>query len=224
MGSLFTKQQSPKKNRREQPRNDELSQIDSAKLELRRTRTKLRKYQKQMEKQTIQINQKIKKLLKEKKKNAAKTTLRLRKLREIALERTDNQILNLEQMISSIEQTEFNAEMIQSIETGNTALESLHKIMSLEYVEDVMEQADEYQVMNDEISNLIGESGYLIDDEDIAADLELLESELNGQNTSVDQAMNLPIAPNHDLIGNNEEEEEVESEEEREERTMLAAN
>ena len=223
MGSLFTKQQSPKKNRREQPRNDELSQIDSAKLELRRTRTKLRKYQKQMEKQTIQINRKIKKLLKEKKKNAAKTTLRLRKLREIALERTDNQILNLEQMISSIEQTEFNAEMIQSIETGNTALESLHKIMSLEYVEDVMEQADEYQVMNDEISNLIGESGYLIDDEDIAADLELLENELNGQNTSVDQAMNLPIAPNHDLIGNKEE-EEVESEEEREERTMLAAN
>ena len=110
MGNFFKATASPKKQKREQPRDDELSQVDHAKLEIRRTRTKLRKYQKQIEKETEQLNTKIKKLIKAGKKSQAKAILRLRKLRETALERTDSQILKLEQMISTIAQSEFNAE------------------------------------------------------------------------------------------------------------------
>jgi hypothetical protein len=225
MGNFFKATASPKKQKREQPRDDELSQVDHAKLEIRRTRTKLRKYQKQIEKETEQLNTKIKKLIKAGKKSQAKAILRLRKLRETALERTDSQILKLEQMISTIAQSEFNAEMVQSIETGNTALESLHKIMSLDYVEDVMEQADEFQAMNDEISDLIAGSGYAVDEDDVAADLATLEKEVNGigniDSDSVEQAMNLPVAPNHELVEDSEVSEEDAVEEGR---TLVAAS
>ena len=45
-------------------------------------------------------------------------------------------------MISTIEQSELNVEMVKSIETGNAALGHLQKIMSLEYVEEVMEKVE----------------------------------------------------------------------------------
>lgn len=72
MGNFFKKEPAPKKQRREQPKNDELSQVDQAKLEIRRTRTKLRKYQKQMEKEAEHLNAKIKQLIQTGKKSTSK--------------------------------------------------------------------------------------------------------------------------------------------------------
>ena len=221
MGNFFKKEPAPKKQRREQPKNDELSQVDQAKLEIRRTRTKLRKYQKQMEKEAEHLNAKIKQLIQTGKKAQAKANLRLRKLRETALARTDTQVLNLEQMLSTIEQSEFNADMIQSIETGNSALGHLQKIMSLEYVENVMEEAEELEAMNGEITEMISGSGYTVDEEDVAADLEALEKEINGSlDHSVEDALNLPVAPTNALV---EQVEEVGVEEE-EGRTLVGAS
>jgi hypothetical protein len=201
MGNLFNKSPAKKKPRRDQPSNDALSEVDQAKLEIRRTRTKLRKYQKQMEKETVRLNAKIKTLLQAGKKSQAKANLRLRKLRETALEQTDVQVLNLEQMICTLEQSEFNAEMVKSIETGNSALGHLQKIMSLEYVEEVMEEADELAAMNDEITDMISGSGYTVDDSEVAADLAALEEEINGGvESSVAAALDMPVAPTNELV------------------------
>ena len=215
MGNFFTSSPKKKKQRRsKEPTNDKFSQVDQAKLELRRTKTKLRKYQKQMEKETERLNDKIKALIKLGKKSQARANLRLRKLRETALEKTDIQVLNLEQMISTIEQSELNVEMVKSIETGNAALGHLQKIMSLEYVEEVMEKAEELEAMNSEITDMISGSGLTVDDGDIAADLEQLEREINdGAVNTVEEALKLPIAPTNEVVlpsGEKKSSEEVE--------------
>lgn len=246
MGNFFNKSKSPprKKSRRDQPKNDELSEVDNAKLELRKTKTKLKKYQKQMTKETIQLNIKIKQLIQAGNKSQAKANLRLKKLRQTALEKTDAQLLNLEQMISSIDQTTFNAEMVRSIQTGNEALASLHKIMSIEYVEDVMEEADELEAMNSEITELITGSGYVIDDDEVLADLENLLSEVSVESgekkeesvveveesvveesevlSRIEEALNMPVAPSGE-IGSKEDGVEVKEVEVEETRTLVGA-
>jgi hypothetical protein len=223
MGNLFNKSPAKKKPRRDQPSNDALSEVDQAKLEIRRTRTKLRKYQKQMEKETVRLNAKIKTLLQAGKKSQAKANLRLRKLRETALEQTDVQVLNLEQMICSLEQSEFNAEMVKSIETGNSALGHLQKIMSLEYVEEVMEEADELAAMNDEITDMISGSGYTVDDSEVAADLAALEEEINGGvESSVAAALDMPVAPTNELV-QQEVKQDIDDIDDMEGRTLVEA-
>ena len=129
--------------------------------------------------------------------------------------------------------------MVRSIQTGNEALASLHKIMSIEYVEDVMEEADELEAMNSEITELITGSGYVIDDDEVLADLENLLNEVSVESgekkeesvveveesevlSGIEEALNMPVAPS-DEIGSKEDEVEVKEVEVEETRTLVGA-
>jgi hypothetical protein len=110
-----------------------------------------------------------------------------------------------------------------NIETGNSALGHLQKIMSLEYVEEVMEEADELAAMNDEITDMISGSGYTVDDSEVAADLAALEEEINGGvESSVAAALDMPVAPTNELV-QQEVKQDIDDIDDMEGRTLVEA-
>lgn len=67
---------------------------------------------------------------------------------ESLIEKTDQQLDNLQQMVDNIEFTQIEIKVVEGLKTGNECLEQMHKIMSLEDVEQIMadtQDAIEYQ-------------------------------------------------------------------------------
>ena len=74
--------------------------------------------------------------------------LRKKRYLESLLEKTDQQLDNLQQMVDNIEFAQVEMKVIEGLKTGNKCLEEMHKMMSLEDVEQIMadtQEAIEYQ-------------------------------------------------------------------------------
>ena len=236
MGIFSSKSSSPAKKSKyfkEEPKhNNDISEVDKAKLALRRVRAKMSKMEKAYQAETEELTGKIKAEMRAGRKDRARMFLRLRKLREAALSRTVDQLVNVEKQIMTLQEQQQNIEYVQSLEVANKAMEELQKIMPIDYVEDLLERNQELRDINAEISDLIAGdglcSGALLDEEDVLQELESLEAEVsqNGESSgiSVQDAMDLPVAPSDELItkpsGDNED---VTVSEEKEGRVLIAA-
>ena len=74
--------------------------------------------------------------------------LKKKRYLESLLDKTDQQLDNLLQMVENIEFAQVELKVVEGLKTGNKCLEELHKIMSLENVEEIMadtQEAIEYQ-------------------------------------------------------------------------------
>lgn len=71
------------------------------------------------------------------------TALRQRKYQEQLLSKTDAQLQTLQELVSSIEFTQIQATVMKGLEMGNEVLKQLHKEVSLEKVEKLMDQTRE---------------------------------------------------------------------------------
>lgn len=74
--------------------------------------------------------------------------LKKKRYLESLLDKTDQQLDNLLQMVDNIEFAQVELKVVEGLKTGNRCLEELHKIMSLENVEEIMadtQEAIEYQ-------------------------------------------------------------------------------
>ena len=82
--------------------------------------------------------------------------LKKKRYLESLLDKTDQQLDNLQQMVDNIEFAQIEIKVVEGLKTGNKCLEEMHKIMSLEDVEQIMadtQEAIEYQrVMGRELS------------------------------------------------------------------------
>ena len=64
------------------------------------------------------------------------------------MEQTDQQMDNLEQMVDNIEYAQVEIKVVEGLKVGNKCLEDMHKMMSLDDVEQIMadtQEAVEYQ-------------------------------------------------------------------------------
>ena len=78
----------------------------------------------------------------------AKLLLKKKRYLESLLDKTDQQLDNLQQMVDNIEFAQIEIKVAEGLKTGNKCLEEMHKIMSLEDVENIMaetQEAIEYQ-------------------------------------------------------------------------------
>ncbi len=78
----------------------------------------------------------------------AKLLLKKKRYLESLLDKTDQQLDNLQQMVENIEFAQIEIKVAEGLKTGNKCLEELHKFMSLEDVENIMsetQEAIEYQ-------------------------------------------------------------------------------
>ncbi|KAJ1550633.1 Vacuolar protein sorting-associated protein 20 [Nowakowskiella sp. JEL0078] len=151
-----------------------VSPKDKAILDLKVQRDKLKNYKKKIV--TIMDREKeiAKAHYKAGDKQRALLALKKKKYQEQLLTQTENQLFNLEQLTSSIEYTAIEQEVLLGLKAGNDVLAKLHKEMSLNDVEKLMDDTADAIQYQKEIDDLI--SGALGLTEEEMGDI---EDELN---------------------------------------------
>ncbi|PGG97694.1 charged multivesicular body protein 4 [Blastomyces parvus] len=156
-------------------------------------------------------------------KNAAKSALRRKKGYAQALENTAAQIFQLEQQIYSLEAANINQETLNAMKNAGDAMKQIHKGLTIEKVDDIMDHLREQQELGQEIVTAITNASGPIDDAELEEELDSLAQEKideqllkSGPVPIVDRLDTLPAAANGPLKGKerateiDDEEEELE--------------
>lgn len=166
-------------------------------------------------------------------KNAAKNALRRKKIHEKTLEQTSAQIAQLEQQIYSIEAANINQETLSAMKAAGTAMQNIHKGLTIDKVDKTMDELREQHQLSEEIAQAITSTplGEQLDEGELESELEQLEQEAvdermlhTGTVPVSDQLGRLPAAANGELPDKakqaEEEDEEAELEKLRAEMAM----
>jgi hypothetical protein len=202
MGLKFSKSNTTSKpTRLPVDQSNQLTAVDKAKLDVRKGKMRLTKWAKHLDKETGKLQEMAKRSLTNGNKEKALRILKIRKMKAGALTQAREKILNLEGMLLQIESQEISVEMAQAVKNGTEALNAIHKVMSVEAVEKLMEENEEALATFQEIENILadGNADYVDEDE--------LEEELMalaGLDTA-SQMPNLPDAPAHEVTMAEEE-------------------
>ncbi|ORY03027.1 Snf7-domain-containing protein [Clohesyomyces aquaticus] len=140
-------------------------------------------------------------------KTAAKAALRRKKQFEHSLEQTSAQIMTLEREIYSIETANINKETLDAMKSSRDAMKAIHAGLTIDKVDQTMEDLREQHDIGEEISEAItqsvGNTG--VDEAELEDELEQLQQEnldaqmLNTGNVPVgDQVGRLPSAAQHE--------------------------
>lgn len=167
MGNLFGKSTSKAKVSR-------VNEQDKAILQLKQQRDKLKQYQKRIEQQLEKDREMAKKCLSTGRKERAKTLLRKKKYQEKLLSNTDAQLETIEKLASDIEFAQVEAQVISGLKVGSEALKKVNEILSIEEVEQIMDETRESIEKQQEIDALL--NGVLTeeDEDEVLAELEEL--------------------------------------------------
>lgn len=190
-----------------------MTEQDKAILQLKQQRDKLRQYQKKINLRLETDRQLAKRLLHEGKREKALLLLKKKRYQENLLDKTDNQISNLETMVQELEFAQIEKKVLDGLKVGNECLKKMHEVMSIEEVERIMDEtqdAIEYQQRIDEIL-----SGSLTQDDEDAV-LAELEAITQGD-------VELPEVPKEQLPEVPEQEPAREHRKKKPERELLAA-
>ncbi|XP_015670592.1 charged multivesicular body protein 6 [Protobothrops mucrosquamatus] len=166
MGNLFGRK-----------RQTRVTEQDKAVLQLKQQRDKLKQYQKkiflQLDRERIVARQ----LLRDGKKEKAKLLLKKKRYQEQLLDKTENQISNLERMVHDIEFTQIELKVIEGLKIGNECLNRMHQVMSIEEVERIMDETQEAVEYQRQIDEILSGSLTLEDEDAILAELDAITQE-----------------------------------------------
>uniref|UniRef100_A0A8C3SZH8 Charged multivesicular body protein 6 n=1 Tax=Chelydra serpentina TaxID=8475 RepID=A0A8C3SZH8_CHESE len=143
MGNLFGRK-----------RRSRVTEQDKAVLQLKQQRDKLKQYRKRITLNLERERDVARQLLRDGKKEKAKSLLKKKRYQEQLLDKTENQISNLERMVQDIEFTQIEMKVIEGLKIGNECLNKMHEVMSVEEVERIIDEtqdAVEYQRQIDEM-------------------------------------------------------------------------
>nr|XP_020512589.1 charged multivesicular body protein 6-like [Labrus bergylta] len=178
MGNLFGKK-----------KQSRVTEEDRAVLQLKQQRDKLRQYQKRINLQLGKERLLAKQLLRDGKKEKALLLLKKKRYQEQLLEKTENQIGNLERLVQDLEFAQIEQKVIDGLKVGNSCLKKMHEVMSIEEVERIMDETQDAIEYQRQIDDMLAGSLSPEDEDAVLAELEAI--------TQGD--MELPDAPEHDL-------------------------
>lgn len=200
MGFLFSKKKK---------KEVKLDTSETAILDCKMCRDKIKKYIKSLEKNADQKKEKAKEALKAKNKDRARMNLRLEKMYREQIKTADGQLEMIENQINQIEIAQNQKEALDVLKQGNEVLKKLQSEVNVEKFQEIADDMDELKAQNDEITNFFKERG--IEEEDVNEELDkLIES------VQKEAAIDLPSA-NKEVL-----EEEVKKEEEKTEEKKVA--
>jgi charged multivesicular body protein 6 len=162
---------------------------DRAILDLKLQRDKLKQYQKKIQVVLDREHEIAKAHLATGQKDRAVIALRRRKYQQSLLLKTDSQLENLEQLVSTIEFSLVEVSVLHGLKQGNEVLQEIHREMSIESVEKLMDETQEAREYQREIGDLL--ANRLTHDEEDAVQAELLA--LQGE--ALGQRLDLPSPP-----------------------------
>ncbi|XP_061471763.1 charged multivesicular body protein 6 isoform X2 [Rhineura floridana] len=166
MGNLFGRK-----------RRSRVTEQDKAVLQLKQQRDKLKQYQKRISLQLERERTFARQLLKDGKKEKAKLLLKKKRYQEQLLDKTENQISNLERMVQDIEFTQIEMKVIEGLKIGNECLNKMHQVMSIEEVERIMDETQEAVEYQRQIDEILAGSFTTEDEDAILAELDAITQE-----------------------------------------------
>ncbi|XP_048345760.1 charged multivesicular body protein 6 isoform X1 [Sphaerodactylus townsendi] len=166
MGNLFGRK-----------RRSRVTEQDKAVLQLKQQRDKLKQYQKRISLQLERERTVALQLLRDGKKEKAKLLLKKKRYQEQLLDKTDNQISNLERMVQDIEFTQIEMKVIEGLKIGNECLNKMHQVMSIEEVERIMDETQEAVEYQRQIDEMLAGSFTEEDEDAILAELDAITQE-----------------------------------------------
>merc|ERR1712025_1524502 len=150
-----------------------------------------KQYQKRINRDLEKEKELAKKLLKEGKKDRAKLLLRKKKFQEGLLEKTDNQLDQLERLVHDIEFAQVQKQVIDGLKNGNEALEKANAMFSMDEIEDIFADTQEAVDKQQEINSLLSAQLTEDDENDVLAELD----ELVGLDLEPSIGVELPSVP-----------------------------
>ncbi|KAL0212348.1 hypothetical protein RCL1_005974 [Eukaryota sp. TZLM3-RCL] len=170
MGFIFSKPTRP--NSTPNVQGPSVSQQDKALLKLKIQRDKLSQQQVRLESVIKDLQNKAVDFVKQKMKERALLCLKQKKFQESLLAKADQNLMNIEQMVSQIEDSLIQAQIMQRLAEGNDLLREIEKEMSVEKVQMIMDESREHIERVEEINQILGTS---LTDEDLSS----IENEFN---------------------------------------------
>ncbi|KAI0800966.1 Snf7 family [Fomes fomentarius] len=195
-----------------------ITKQDRAILDLKLQRDKVRQYQKKIQVVLDREHEIAKQQLASGNKDRALIALRKRKYQEGLLAKTDAQLENLENLVSTIEFSLVEVSVLHGLQQGNEVLKEIHKELNVENVERILGESQEAREYQREIDEMLSNSLTVEDEEAVQAELR----ELQLQTVSVEEQqrpIELPSPPTKAPVT----EEEPETQLQERERVPVAA-
>eukprot|EP01026_Neomeris_dumetosa_P069646 TRINITY_DN68964_c0_g1_i12.p1 TRINITY_DN68964_c0_g1~~TRINITY_DN68964_c0_g1_i12.p1 ORF type:complete len:232 (+),score=55.30 TRINITY_DN68964_c0_g1_i12:32-697(+) len=167
-----------------------ITEADKAVLSLK---TQKRKLQDQRSRIVAVIDRELeiaKELVAAKKKERAVLALKKKKLNEAQLQRLDDWLLNVEQLLLNIETAKQQNRIYDALRSGADAVKEIQKEVSLEDVEQLREDTEEAKEYRDRVDEFLGQSLTDVDVEEVLSEFQELESQL-----LENEALELPSVP-----------------------------
>ena len=184
MGGIFSKDK----------KESRINSHDKAVLDLKLQRDKLQQYQKRIELTLETDRQMAKKLLSEGKKDRAKLLLRKKKYQESLLTQTDGQLDNLQTLVNDLEFAQVEQQVVNGLKIGNEALKKANEMLSIDEIEQIMDDTAEAIEKQKEIDLLISGQLSAEDEDDVLQELDdLVAAEAN--EAEVEEDVTLPEVP-----------------------------
>ncbi|XP_054615525.1 charged multivesicular body protein 6-like [Dunckerocampus dactyliophorus] len=155
-------------------RPSRVTEQDKAVLQLKQQRDKLKQYQKRITLQVEKEHLLTKQLLKDGRKEKALLLLKKKHYQDQLLDKTENQISNLERMVQDIEFMQIELKVIEGLKAGNDCLKSMHQIMSIEDVERILDETQEAIEYQKQIDDMLAGALTQDDEDAVLAELEAI--------------------------------------------------
>jgi len=170
----------------------EISDIDRAVLDLKNARDRLHRYRAKLEQDDAKILAQAKKAKDAGKKERALGLLRLRKYKQAQAASCEDQLLNVLQMVETIDSKQNETAVLSALAAGKDSLKKMHEETTVDDVLELMDAVQEENEVEREISDILQGVPTLdpAAEEEVEAELEALQMEMNGE-----AVPSLPTAP-----------------------------
>ena len=197
MGAFSSKSAAPKKV--------EVTAIDRTMLDLKNARDRLQRYRKKLEQDEAKLLVRAAQAKQAGRTETALGLLRLRKFKQQQATDCENQLLNVMQMVETIDSKQNDQQLLAAMAAGKDTLKLMHEQTTVDQVLELMDAIQEEHEVEQEISDILNSAVPQLSVTDEAAvedELAALQSELE-QDANQQQVDNtttsLPVAPTHKL-------------------------
>ena len=186
----------------------EISATDRATLDLKNARDKLQRYKMKLEQDDSRIVARAKKAKVEGKTKAALNLLKVRKMKTREVESVEQQLLNVLQMVQTINSKQNEVQVLKAMKEGKDTLQKMHEETTVEDVLTLMDDIQEQNELENEINDILQNSPHSLsieDEEAVGAELEALmmmgvggldqQEKDSPITTTLEKEQQLPIAP-----------------------------
>lgn len=180
MGSVFGRTSRPSR----------VTEQDKAILQLKQQRDQLKQYQKRITLQLEKEQPLAKQLLRDGRKEKALLLLKKKRYQDQLLDKTENQISNLERMVQDLEFMQIEMKVVEGLKVGNDCLRNMHEIMSVEDVERILDETQESVEYQRKIDEML--AGALTQEDEVAV-LAELEAITQGEDVALPEIPSEPL-------------------------------